>query len=334
MPSHGFMSADTLEVALTKTFAHADGAPVSLSFQGGEPLLAGKEFFLTAAQLIRKLNTKGSKVSVGIQTNGTLIDEEWCDIFFRNKWLVGLSLDGDRTANALRVTTEGEPTFDRVYAAAKLMQKRRVMFNVLCVLTDYVARNIERVYSFYRRNNFTYLQFIPVLKPLRSTRDGAMVLQTENRPYALTGESYGIFLQKAFAMYLEDIRAGKYISVRQFDNFVRLATGERAEQCGMNGHCTHQYVVEGNGDVYPCDFYCLDEYLLGNVHTHSFAEMENSEKVKHFIEESLVKDEKCKQCQYYRLCAGGCKRERIDVDKCEAYRRFFAYALPHLKRLR
>ena len=101
----------------------------------------------------------------------------------------------------------------------------------------------------------------------------------------------------------------------------------------MNGHCTHQYVIESDGSVYPCDFYCLDEYRLGNVHTDTFSEMEKSDKVKRFIEESLVPEDKCKECAYYRLCKNGCKRERTDVDKCAEYKSFFAYALPHLKRL-
>lgn len=347
MPSYGFMSEDTLAATLSGVFAHADGAPVSISFQGGEPLLSGKEFFATAERLIRELNSKGSKVTVCVQTNGTLIDEEWCKFFARNKWLVGLSLDGDRTANALRVTADGEPTFDTVYAAAKLLQKYRVDFNILCVLTKPVAGNIERVYAFYRRNKFGHLQFIPVLKPLKYgvntwTADGKEVPangvasasdQTPEKDFYLDAESYGSFLKKAFSLYLKDILDGRYTSIRQFDNFVILAKGGRAEQCGMNGHCTHQYVIESDGSVYPCDFYCLDEYRLGNVHTDTFSEMEKSDKVKRFIEESLVPEDRCKECAYYRLCKNGCKRERTDVDKCAAYKSFFAYALPHLKRL-
>lgn len=330
MPSHGMMDTDTLETALRKAFAYADGGHVALSFQGGEPLLAGKEFFLTAERLIRTLNTARSPVSVGVQTNGTLLDEEWCRMFARFGWLVGLSLDGDRIANAYRVDAEGAETFDRVCAAAKLLQKNRVEFNVLCVLTRPVAERIERIYAFFRRSKFRHLQFIPVLRPLHrgaQSDDGS-------EEWALTSEVYLGFLKKAFSLYMKDMIDGRYTSVRQFDNFVRLANFGRAEQCGMNGGCSRQFVVEGDGAVYPCDFYCLDEYCLGNINETDFAEMEKTPAATDFIAESLVRPEKCGECKYLRLCGGGCKRERIDLDKCDAYREFFEYALPHMKRMR
>lgn len=115
---------------------------------------------------------------------------------------------------------------------------------------------------------------------------------------------------------------GDYTSIRQFDNFVRLAHFERAEQCGMNGHCTHQFVIESDGSVYPCDFYCTDEYLLGNISDKDFFTLEHTNKAVEFIKESLVVDETCKSCEYYMLCKGGCKRERRDVEKCKAYKTF------------
>ena len=134
--SHGMMSEATLRRTLEQAFAYADGKPVAISFQGGEPLLAGKEFFAAAERsMLRELDRKHSPVSVGVQTNGTLLDEEWCRMFRSFGWLVGLSLDGDRAANALRVDADGEPTFDRVYAAAKLLEKNRTEFNILSVLT-------------------------------------------------------------------------------------------------------------------------------------------------------------------------------------------------------
>lgn len=349
MPSHGMMSTDTLANTLKKAFAYADGKPVSLSFQGGEPLLAGKDFFRTADRLIKSLNLKGSPVDVGIQTNGTLIDEEWCAMFRSNGWLVGLSLDGDRAANAYRVDADGEPVFDKVYAAAKLLQKCKVDFNVLCVLTRPTAENIEKVYAFFRRNKFRFLQFIPVLKPLHpaardayAASEGAYNAEGSaadsaadgTEEWALTPEAYLAFLKKAFSLYMKDMIDGRYTSVRQFDNFVRLANFGRAEQCGMNGVCSRQFVVEGDGAVYPCDFYCLDEYYMGNVNENDFAELEKTPVAVQFVEESYRRPEKCNDCKYVRMCGGGCKRERNDVDKCGAYREFFDYALPNMKRMR
>ena len=122
---------------------------------------------------------------------------------------------------------------------------------------------------------------------------------------------------------------GEYTSIRQFDNWVQMYVGRAPEQCGVCGHCTHQFVVEGNGNVYPCDFYCLDEWLLGNINSDGLEAMANSKKAADFIRESLAVDKKCKACRYYPLCrGGGCKRSRADRDYCEAYKKFFASCLP------
>ncbi len=325
LPYRGMMSERTLSAALGKIFDYADGGPVSLSFQGGEPLLSGKDFFRTAARLIAELNVKRSPVSVGVQTNGTLIDDEWCDIFSENKWLVGLSLDGDEKANAYRVDRDGAPTFDKAYGAAKLLQERGVDFNILCVLTRPVAENIERIYDFYRRNRFRFLQFIPVLKPLKGG--------VEDDGMYLTGEIYGKYLRKLFDLYMRDMMRGEYTSIRQMDNFVALANFRRAEQCGMTGGCARQFVIEGDGAVYPCDFYCLDEYCLGNINESSLEQLAAHPVAVRFVEESRNYPDKCKRCRWFCMCMGGCKRERIDLDKCAAYDEFFAYAVPHMRRM-
>ena len=343
MPSHGMMTLDTLEDILKKAFEFADGSMVMISFQGGEPLLAGKDFFRGFAAMLPRLNTKRSAVHVGVQTNGTLIDEEWCDIFLKNRYLVGLSLDGDAVTNVLRIDAKGEDTFDRVYSAAKMLQAKKVDFNILTVITKPVVDNISRVYSFFRKNKFKHLQFIPCLKPLGMPKadtpesfyehgdEAENMMNAED--FHINADDYEIFLKKAFSLYTRDYIDGRYTSIRLFDNFVRLAHSQRAEQCGMNGHCTHQYVIEADGEVYPCDFYCTDEYSLGNILDTDFAKLERSPKAIKFIEESLGIEEKCKECNYYRLCKNGCKRERIDLDKCTAYKNFFPYALPHLKRM-
>ena len=153
-------------------------------------------------------------------------------------------------------------------------------------------------------------------------------LYADGKQYTLSAEGYAHFLIEGFARYYADYRSGNYISVRQFDNFIRLARFEPAEQCGMNGYCTRQFVIEGDGEVYPCDFYCLDEYSLGNIYANGFEEMGRSPKALAFIKESLTLPEKCKHCDYFALCRNGCKRERYDIDKCNAYLRFFYTYFP------
>ncbi len=336
----GLMSEDTLKEVLKKAFAFAGKDRVMLSFQGGEPLIAGKQFFYKLHELIRTLNVNRAPVSIGIQTNGTLIDEEWCTIFRRGGYLVGLSLDGDKIANENRIDAQFQPTFDRVLKSAKLLQKNKVDFNILIVLTKRIARRIEPIYAFFKKQGFKHLQFIPMLKPLRFLPDGRVddspnynPFPSKEEDFCLSADDYAYFLKTCFSLYLKDFVGGNYVSIRQFDNYVRLANGQFAEQCGMCGHCNHQFVIEGDGKVYPCDFYCLDCYEMGNINDTDFFVLAKHPIATEFINESLKVEDKCKNCEFFRLCANGCKRERIDVDKCDAMKQFYRYALPHLKRM-
>lgn len=328
VPDKGMMTEETLDAALRGAFEYADGGCVSLSFQGGEPLLRGKEFFRTVERLTSELNGRGSPLFVAVQTNGTLIDDEWCEIFARNKWLVGLSLDGDSDVNDLRVLRDGTPAFSVVTEAAERLRRHGVEFNVLCVVTEKVAKNAEKVYTFFTRKGFRHLQFIPVLMPQSGYygQKGAGY----NAPSTVL---YASFYRKIFALYLADMRAGRYTSVRQFDNLARLARGDVADQCGMCGGCSQQFVVEGNGDVYPCDFYCTDEWLLGNVNSDGFAQMADSARGRAFLADSAGNSAKCRACKWKTLCGGGCKRENADFDRCKVFGELLKEITPHLKRM-
>lgn len=326
LPCRGFMTLDTLDDILNKAFKFTSGNDVMLAFQGGEPLLSGKDFFRGLFDIISKYNVQKSRVYLSVQTNGTLIDDEWCQLFKAHDVLVGLSLDGDKLANRLRVFNDGTPSFDKVIEASKLLQKHKVDFNILTVLTKQVAKRINDIYTFFTSQGFKHLQFIPCLKPLNPE-------EKFDTDYTLSADDYDYFLRNCFNLYLNDYKSGNFVSVRNFDNLVKLAHFQPAEQCGMNGHCTHQYVIEADGEVFPCDFYCIDKYSLGNIRDTDFLTLEHSAKAVEFIKESLVVEDKCKKCAYFQMCKNGCKRERTDVEKCEAYKKFFPIALPHLKRM-
>lgn len=140
----------------------------------------------------------------------------------------------------------------------------------------------------------------------------------------MTSEEYSSYLNSLFKIYYNDVMRGKLISIRQLDNYRLLAGGKSAEQCGMNGPCSTQFVVEGDGSVYPCDFYCTDEWLLGNINNSTFVELYESKKVVDFIKSSFIIKVECKSCEYFALCrAGGCKRNRESADYCESYKEFF-----------
>ena len=316
----GVMEKETAEILIEKSLQYADGENVSFAFQGGEPTIAGLDFFKFFVETVKEKNVKNSKIFYGIQTNGTLVDLEWARFFHDNNFLVGLSLDGDFDGNKFRKKPSGENSFYKILTTAELLKKHNVEFNILTVLTGFCADNGEKVYKFFRSKGFKYIQFIPCLKPFDSHEESELYM---------TPEQYGDFLIKVFNLYVKDYVRHNYISIRQFDNWVRLFLKQPVEQCGILGHCTHQYVSEANGNIYPCDFYCTDEYFLGNILETDFATMEKSETAKNFIKESLKIPEKCKNCNVFGLCrAGGCKRTQVSEDYCIAYKRFFTSCLP------
>lgn len=324
--SYGMMTEDTLEALVRRAFDYATGF-VGFAFQGGEPTLAGLDFYRRLIRLQAQYNTRHIRVSNSIQTNGYALDDEWAAFLAAHHFLVGLSLDGTReTHNALRPDAEGKGTFDRVANAARLLEKHGVAFNILCVVSDLVARHPIKVYE--RLKKYRYIQFIPCLDPL----DGS---KTE---YALTAAHYTQFLTTTFGLYYRDLMQGDPVSVRNFDNYIRILLGERPESCAMNGYCTCYGVVEGDGSVYPCDFYVLDEWRLGSVHTDSLTALFSSDKAEAFIRQSQSVPDECADCRYRALCRNGCFRERtapaageIPVNRhCAALRAFFDACLPHM----
>ncbi len=318
--SFGVMKTETSENLIRSALKFADGQSVAFAFQGGEPLIAGLDYFRHFTETVKKYNTKNSQIFFSLQTNGTMLDNEWARFFKENEFLIGLSLDGDFEGNKFRVDQNGQNSYYKIIHAANKLKKYGVEFNILTVLTGYCAQNAERIYKYFRDNGFHYLQFIPCLRPFGD--------KSESELY-MTNEQYADYLIRIFNLYVKDFVRGNYVSIRQFDNLVRMYLGEKPEQCGLCGYCSHQFVAEGNGNIYPCDFYCTDEWLLGNINETELSEMANCDKANEFLKESLTVPEKCKECRFYPLCrAGGCKRQRNDRDYCDAYKKFFSSCLP------
>lgn len=319
--SYGIMSDGTTDALLRRAFEYADGS-VAFAFQGGEPTLAGENYYRSFIEKVGFYNKSALPVSYSIQTNGYDLSDEMCGIFAEHKFLVGISLDGTAALHdSARVSGHGEGTFDRVNESLKKLKEYSVDFNILTVITENNAKNISKIYNYFRSRNFRFIQFI---KHVDGFGCGKSI-------YSLTPKRLTSFLNTAFGYYYDDIISGKYISVREFDNFVRLAMGLSAECCGMNGNCPPNLVIEADGGAYPCDFYVLDEYRLGSIIETPIGELLDSEKSHQFRQRSMKIDEKCKKCSFFRLCRGGCARFRepygsdgLSLNKyCESYMTFF-----------
>jgi uncharacterized protein len=327
--SFGIMSFSTLETLIKEAIRYADKF-VSFAFQGGEPTLAGLEFFKKAVELQKKYNYKSLIIENTIQTNGTLIDEKWAAFLKENNFLVGLSLDGPKHIHDYcRLDRKGEGTFDKVNNTIDILDRYGVEYNIVSVVTNKTAKKIVGIYNYFKKNNFQYMQFIPCLDA------------DVNKPseYSLEPRDYGEFLCKLFDLWYEDFMAGRDVYIRMFSNYAQMAAGYAPEECGMCGRCTTYFVVEGNGNVYPCDFYATDEWRLGTVN-NGFKTLYESEKSKYFMELSYVKPSECTQCEYYYFCRGGCRRWRDVYSEglginylCDAYKVFFKHSIPRILRL-
>lgn len=323
--SHGFMTLDTLESIMKKALEQATGE-VTFAYQGGEPTLAGLGFFREAMKIQKKHNCKKLTIHNALQTNGYAIDGEWAEFFAQNRFLIGLSVDGKKDTHDLhRHGPAGEGSFARVANAARLFGQAGVDFNVLTVVNRQTARKAEAIYNFYRKNGWDYMQFIPCLDPLDEIPGGY--------GHSLRAKDYGQFLMALFDMWHADVARGQRVYIRDFDNYLAMARGHRPEACGLGGHCTHQYVIEADGGVYPCDFYTVDEYRLGNLTKDDFADIEEKRREIGFIEASLRIPDECKTCSVYGMCRGGCRRHRDTNGRnylCDAYKAFFPYAWDRL----
>lgn len=328
--SYGLMKNSTLETLVKKSLEYATSS-CSFVFQGGEPTLVGIEFYKNLLECQKRYNVKKLHINNAIQTNGYIIDDEWAAFLGQNQFLVGLSLDGTKDIHDFnRIDTTGEGTYKKILHTIQLFNKHHVEYNILTVVTAQLAKNIGKVYGFYQRNNLVYQQYIPCLDPIGKQRGQEI--------YSLTPQLYGNFLMDLFDLWYRDIMKGKFIYNRFFDNLVGMLRGYLPESCGMLGQCSRQTVIEANGGVYPCDFYVLDEYKIGNIVSDSFEQIEENRSKLKFIETSRYVSPKCLKCKWYQLCKGGCRRDREPIIGeqlslnyfCESYQMFYEYAIERL----
>ncbi len=328
--NYGFMSLETLETLVKKALEHADDF-VAFAFQGGEPTLVGLDFYKKLIEFVEVHNHHKVQVNYAIQTNGYRIDEAWAQFFHDNQFLVGLSMDGPKDIHDLnRLDHSRVGTFKKVKAAADLFTKHKVEFNILSVVNKAVAKHPKKIYNFFKKHNYRYLQFIPCLDELG--------VKPGQAKHSLSPADYGNFLCHLFDVWYEDFMKNDYVSIRMFDNLVQMILGYPPESCDMMGVCGVNAVIEADGSVYPCDFYVLDEWKIGQIMEDDFEAIKTHKKGHKFVQDSMEKEDACKNCDFFPLCRSGCRRHRelghgeLGLNYfCDAYKQFYAHAIPGLQ---
>ena len=328
------MTPETMERLIRMVFEELEpGGVASFAFQDGEPTLAGLPFFQNFVATVAELRKAQTEVLYAIQTNGMSIDEKWAAFFSKHRFLVGISIDGSKDIHDLhRIDGNGKGSWNRVVRSWQILRRYQVDTNILCVVSNACSRSPQKVYDALKKLGARYLQFIPCLDPLEEPRG--------SYPYSLSPDRYQMFLCGLFDVWYQDWKEGNYVSIRLFDDYVHLFMGIPAGTCATSGQCGSYFVVEGDGILYPCDFYVLDEWRLGSVHEgRSFFELSSEKLTKKFQQRSYHKPTECESCQWQRLCYGGCPRDWYTLGPevhnyfCSAFQGFFSYVVPRLKEM-
>ena len=305
------------------------GVPeVVFAFQGGEPTLMGLEFFRQALEFQQKVAPPGMKVLNALQTNGTLLDDDWCVFLRENNFLVGLSLDGPQPLHdAYRRDKGGRGTWERVMRAAELLRRHRVEFNILACVNTLTARRPLEVYRFLRDEvQAEFIQFIPIVEP-----DPEKDPPVSGR--SVSGAAYGRFLTAIFDEWLRRDVGKVYVQI--FDAALAAWLGQRPGLCIFEPTCGAAMALEHNGDLYACDHFVSPEYFLGNITQTPLAELAASPRQTRF---GLAKRDTlpryCLECPVRFICNGGCPKERLARapdgqpglnSLCAGYRAFFTH---------
>ena len=303
------MRDEVLESYIRQTIEAHQVPQVIIAWQGGEPTLMGLDFFKQSIKLEKKYLRPGMRVENTIQTNGTLLDDEWCEFLRANNFLVGLSLDGPREMHdAYRRDKLGQPTFDKVMKAARLLQKHGVEFNILATVHAANADHPLEVYKFFRDEVGTqYIQLIPIVERDNDTgfQEGTAVTQRSVEP-----KKFGRFLIAIFDEWVNrDV--GKTF-VMTFDGTLASWLRGRSNLCVFAPTCGESVALEHNGDLYACDHYVEPDYLLGNILTQPLVELVGSEMQRKFGRDKYdTLPGYCRKCKYLFACNGECPKNRI-----------------------
>ena len=338
------MSDEMLE-QFTREYIEAQTmSQVLFTWHGGEPLLRSIDFYRKALSLQQKY-AGGRRIDNVIQTNGTLLTDEWCEFFAQNHWLVGISIDGPQPDHDhYRLTAAGKPSWKKVMQGIKLLKKHGVEWNAMAVVNAYNANHPMEFYRFFKENGCQFLQFTPIVERLTRHEDGRTLASLADKneiplsEASVTPEQWGYFLCAIFDEWVrKDV--GK-IFVEIFDCTLANWMGISPGICAYSKECGHAGVMEHNGDVYSCDHFVFPEYKLGNIRDHSLIDMLYGEQQQEFsrLKHSSL-PRQCKECDMEFACHGECPKNRFMKDKygdsglnylCPGYYHYYQHVAPYM----
>lgn len=317
---------------------------VLFTWHGGEPLLRSIDFYRKALALQQKY-AGGRRIDNVIQTNGTLLTDEWCEFFAQNHWLVGISIDGPQPDHDhYRLTAAGKPSWQKVMQGIKLLKKHGVEWNAMAVVNAYNVNHPLEFYRFFKENGCQFLQFTPIVERLTRHEDGRTLASLADKDEislseaSVAQEQWGYFLCAIFDEWVrKDV--GK-IFVEIFDCTLANWMGISPGICAYSKECGHAGVMEHNGDVYSCDHFVFPEYKLGNIRDHSLIDMLYGEQQQEFsrLKHSSL-PRQCKECDMEFACHGECPKNRFMKDKygdsglnylCPGYYHYYQHVAPYM----
>ena len=342
-PRH-VMSDELLEKFIEEYINSQTMQEVLFTWHGGETMMRPLSFYRKALALQKKY-AKGRQISNCLQTNGTLLTDEWCRFFHDNQWLVGISIDGPQEFHdEYRKNKQGRPSFVKVMQGINLLKKHNVEWNAMAVVNDYNADYPLEFYHFFKELDCHYIQFAPIVERIAPHADGRHLAAVDEESkegladFSITPRQWGNFLCSIFDEWVRQDVGNYYIQL--FDSTLANWVGEQPGICTLAKTCGHAGVMEFNGDVYSCDHFVFPQYKLGNIYSNTLAEMMYGERQQKFGQAKYTAlPAQCKKCPYLFACNGECPKNRFcktaDGEPglnylCQGYYRFFDHAAPYM----
>jgi uncharacterized protein len=339
-PENNFcMPPAVLEMFIRQKIEFDPAAEVHFTWQGGEPTLLGIDFFRTAVTLQKKY-ANGKKIANSFQTNGILLDDDWCNFFRENNFLIGLSIDGPQELhNLYRRTKNDQGSFKLVMRGLELLKKHQVDFNTLTAVHKHNADSALEVYQFLKETGSGFMQFIPIVERIQPDTSAVTSDVSQLTQWSVGPKQYGTFLCSIFDEWVRKDVARQYVQL--FDVALEAWVGMEASLCVFKETCGQAPALEHNGDLYSCDHFVYPENKLGNIMKTPLSELILSEKQSQFGSNKLEGlPQYCRECNVRFICNGACPKHRFiktpDGEEglnylCEGYKKFFTHIAPYMR---